>query len=55
MRGKIKETEMNWVTERCEEAEELLNLHDSFNFHEKIKAESQALRSWSVRKLTVNC
>lgn len=37
VRRKIKEAKLNWITEQCEEAEKLLEVHDSFNFHKKIK------------------
>ena len=37
VRRKVKEAKLNWVTEQCEEAEELIKIHDSFNFHKKIK------------------
>lgn len=32
----VKEAKIKWMEEECEEAENLLKLHDSFNFHKKM-------------------
>ncbi|KAL3278501.1 hypothetical protein HHI36_023898, partial [Cryptolaemus montrouzieri] len=37
IRRKIKEAKQKWSQEQCDEAERLARLHDSFNFHKKVK------------------
>ncbi|XP_030754464.1 uncharacterized protein LOC115881196 [Sitophilus oryzae] len=37
IKRKILEAKEKWIQEKCEEAERLHQLHDSFNFHRKIK------------------
>lgn len=37
IKRKIKDTKEKWVSNRCEEIEELQKKNDSFNMHKKIK------------------
>lgn len=51
IRRKVKEAKLQWVTEQCEEAEELLQLHDTFNFHKKIKSVTGTYRKQRLTAL----
>ncbi|XKL61738.1 hypothetical protein PGB90_001571 [Kerria lacca] len=49
IRINVKEAKSKWVNEQCEEAKQLLERHDTFNFHKKIKTMT---RRFKKRNLT---
>lgn len=54
IRNKIKQAKEKWLTEQCQEAESLHELHDSFNFHKKLKEISGCYKKRNISSVRRN-
>ena len=48
IRRKIREAKEKWLSEKCEEIEDLERKHDSFNVHKKVKELAGTQRKWQA-------